>query len=135
MVEATGTTEESRDIAQRWCDKKGIGWSLGVQLGKGGTAPVFEVASPDGPRALKVYDREFSSGGKGLIELKRMENQLALKGHDCPFLVQVYEGGTFEDRLLLLMGRAPGQELEKRLAEVPRGKIRSILDQVARAAM
>jgi hypothetical protein len=54
---------------------------------------VFEVGSPDGARALKIYDPRFSTGEKGAIELKRIEQQLALRGHDCPYLVQVYEGG------------------------------------------
>lgn len=127
--------DESLQIAQRWCEGKGAGWSLGARLGEGGTAPVFEINSPDGLRALKIYNAELSEGKKGRIELKRMEKQLALKGHDCPFLVQIYEGGKFEGRLFLLMSRAPGQELEKRLADVPRQKIRQILGQVAQAAI
>ncbi len=125
----------SRQIVERWCKQKGPGWSVCDQLGEGGTAPVFEIASPDGPRALKVYDAAFSAGQKGEIELKRIEQQVALRGHDCPSLVQVYEGGTFEDRLYLLMSRAPGEELGKRLPDVPRNNIRHIIDQVARAAL
>ncbi len=96
---------------------------------------MFEVASPDGPRALKIYDAKFSSGEKGEIEYKRIEQQLALKGHDCPYLVQIYDGGRVEGRLFLLMGRAPGTELEKRLKDIPRCKIRRIVDQVTRAAI
>jgi len=122
-------------IARRWCEEKGAGWSVHTPLGEGGTAPVFEVVSPYGTRALKIYDAKFSAGRKGQIEQKRIDQQLALKGHDCPFLVQVYEGGRFEDRLYLLMSRAPGTELEKRLTDVPRSKIRQIVDQVARAAI
>jgi serine/threonine protein kinase len=91
--------------------------------------------SPDGPKALKIYDAKFSVGEQGKIEKKRIDQQLDLKGHDCPFLVQIYEGGRFENRLFLLMGRAPGTELEKRLDVVPRNKIRQIVDQVARAAI
>lgn len=135
MPDDAHSTDESLQIAQRWCQTKGEGWSLGVRLGQGGTAPVFEVTSPEGPRALKIYNSDFSSGKRGRIELKRIEKQLALKGHDCPYLVQIYDGGRFEDRLFLVMGRAPGQELEKRLADVPRTKIRQILDQVAQAAI
>ncbi len=122
-------------IAHRWCEGKGSGWSVRASLGEGGTAPVFEVASPDGPRALKIYDAKFSSGEKGDIEYKRIEQQLALKGHDCPHLVQIHDGGRVEGRLFLLMERAPGTELEKRLRDIPRGKIRQIVDQVTRAAI
>jgi serine/threonine protein kinase len=126
---------KSIQLALLWCERQGSGWALGTQLGKGGTAPVFEVESPEGPRALKIYDESFSTGEKGEIERKRIGQQLALKGHDCSSLVQVYDGGTFEGRHYLLMARAPGRELEKSLSIVPRDKIRQILDQVARAAL
>jgi serine/threonine-protein kinase len=113
----------------------GAGWSVLQQLGEGGTASVFEVASPGGPRALKLYSVAFSAGEKGEIENKRISVQIALKDHDCLSLVQVYDGGKFEDRLFVLMSRAPGKELAKRLQEVPRDKIRRIVDQVARAVL
>src|ERR1035437_5940289 len=113
-------SKESLQIAHRWCQSKGAGWSVRSSLGEGGTAPVFEVESPGGPRALKVYDAKFSAGKKGEIEYKRIEQQLALKGHDCPYLVQIYDGGKVEGRLFLLMGRAPGTELEKRLRDITR---------------
>ncbi len=135
MADGQNSANESLQIAQRWCDSKGQGWSVRASLGEGGTAPVFEVLSPDGPRALKIYDAKFSSGEKGDIEYKRIEQQLALKGHDCPYLVQICDGGRVEGRLFLLMERAPGTELEKRLKDIPRGKIREIVDQVARAAI
>jgi serine/threonine-protein kinase len=123
------------DIARRFCAARGEGWALGRKLGAGGTAPVFEVLTPDGVRALKINDLQFSSGQRGEIEARRIRQQLELAGHACPSLVQVYEGGSFEDRLFLLMSRAEGQELEKRLAEVPRDKIRAIVHQVAEAAI
>lgn len=122
-------------IVDRWCQAKGQAWSSGKSLGSGGTAPVFEVACPEGTRALKIYDENFSTGDLGKIELKRIEQQLSLRGHDCPHLVKIYEGGRFEDRLYLLMERAPGEELAKRLKEVPRNKIRQIVHQVAQAAI
>ena len=123
------------DIAARWCAAKGDGWSLTNQLGLGGTAPVFELQSPDGLRALKIYDEKFSSGKMGEIEQTRIDKQLLLKDHNCPSLVQVYEGGMAEDRLYLLMSRAPGAELEKRLHDVPRPNIRTILHDIASACL
>jgi serine/threonine-protein kinase len=127
--------EVSLELASSWCRDQGTGWSLIGRLGKGGTAPVFEISSPDGLRALKIYDAEFSTGEKGEIERKRIGQQLDLKGHDCPYLVQVYGGGEFKGRLYLLMSRAPGMELEKRLPDIPRTEIRAIVDKVARAAL
>lgn len=127
--------DEAEAIAHRWCERRGPGWVVAGSLGVGGTAPVFEVSSPEGPRALKIYDLAFSRGEKANTERIRVEQQVALRGHGCPYLVEVNDGGTFEDRLFLLMARAPGQELEKRLKDIPREKIRVILDQVARAAI
>lgn len=128
--------EKARGIAEKWCKSKGAGWRVTQQLGRGGTAPVFEIKHPDdGLRALKIYDGSFSSGKKGEIELARISQQVKLKDHSCPSLVQVYEGGKFEDRLFVLMSRAPGNELEKQLADVPRENIRSIVDQVAKAVV
>jgi serine/threonine protein kinase len=126
---------EALEKARQWCGSKGKGWSVGHQIGRGGTAPVFEISAPEGLRALKVYDQAFSVGEKGKVEFKRIEQQIALKGHDCASLVQVYDGGVFEDRLYLLMSRAPWKELEKCLPHVPREKIRKIVDQVARAVI
>jgi serine/threonine protein kinase len=122
-------------IACRWCATRGADWSVREQAGRGGTAPVFTVMTPDGERALKIYDIEFSSGEKGKIEAKRVDQQIELGVHDCPSLIKIYDGGNFENRLFLLMNRAPGQELEKRLNDVPRNKIRTIVSDVARACI
>ena len=125
---------EEVDLAHRWCEEKGVGWVVRGELGEGGTAPVFEVASPHGLRALKIYKQRFSVGEKEKIEMRRIKKQLELCGHTCTSLVQVYEGGSYKGRLFLLMERAPGRELEKQLGRVPRSKIRLIVDQIARAA-
>jgi serine/threonine protein kinase len=136
MTDRSNKGDSSLLVARRWCKHQGSDWILHDDvLGTGGTAPVFEIDSPHGLRALKIYDAKFSEGEKGQIEQRRIEQQLTLKGHDCPFLVQIYDGGKFEDRLFLLMSRAPGSELEKRLTDVPRGKIRQIVGQVAQAAI
>lgn len=138
MTNVSKTPPDQSDawnIAARWCAAQGEGWVLKAQLGLGGTAPVFEVQSPSGLRALKIYDAEFSSGKMGKIEHNRIQQQLSLRGHDCPSLVHVYAGGTTENRLFLLMSRAPGTELEKRLPEIPRSNIRSILHDIAQACL
>lgn len=129
----TSNADESLELARRWCAAQGEQWTLGNALGQGGTAPVFEVASPDGPRALKLYDPRFCTGETGELERKRIEQQLSLKGHNCPQLVEIHDGGQFEGRLFLLMGRAPGVELEKKLPVVRRPQIRHVIDQIARA--
>lgn len=135
MNEVNNSDTDSKQIASEWCESKGAGWSIADELGKGGTAPVFEVNSPEGQFALKIYDTAFSTGTKGVIESKRIEQQLKLKGHTCESLVKIYDGGNFKNRLWLLMERADGRELEKCLALIPKDKIRHIVDQIARAVL
>ncbi|WP_354119084.1 protein kinase [Bradyrhizobium sp. LA6.12] len=125
--------EKLSDVAARWCAARGEAWTVSGEAGDGGTSEVFAVQSPDGDRALKLYNRKFSSGSLGTIEKKRIEAQLELGINDCPYLVDVFEGGEFEGHLYLLMNRAPGRELAKRLTDIPREKIRSIVDQIAQA--
>lgn len=127
--------ELALEYAKRWCKAKGAGWSVEKMLGRGGTAPVFMVHSPDGGRALKVLDPMFSEGELGRQTEIRIRKQVELGDHGCPHLIVCYDGGWFEDQLFLLMSRAEGQELEKRLEDVPRSKIRGIIDQIAKAAI
>ncbi|MGY8665355.1 protein kinase [Bradyrhizobium sp. UFLA05-109] len=103
------------------------------EAGEGGTSQVFSVQSPDGIRALKLYNRKFSSDSLGNIERKRIERQVELGVNACPYLVDVFEGGEFESHLFLVMNQAPGRELAKCLGEIPRSQIRSIVDQIAQA--
>jgi serine/threonine protein kinase len=127
--------DEGLQIAHRWCEKQGTGWSVSDVSGQGATATVFIVASPLGELALKLYSAKFSQGGEGEIQQTRIAQQLQLKGHDCPSLVSIFDGGAFEDRLFVLMSRAPGRELEKCLKEIPRSHIRLIVDQIASAVI
>lgn len=127
--------DETLRIATEWCEERGEGWSLLEELGRGGTAPVFTVRSPHGLLALKVFNRLFSSGERGQESERRLAPQLALGLHSCPYVVRIHDGGRYKERLFILMDKAPGGELEKRLHEVPRDKIGHILDQVARGVM
>jgi serine/threonine protein kinase len=125
----------SRGIASRWCGVKGAHWSVIDQVGRGGTAPVFSINSPYGERALKIYDEKFSSGEARAIGEKRIQQQVELGDHACPYLIKAYEGGLFEGRLFILMNRAPGRELASCLDEIPRIKVREIIDQIAKATI
>jgi len=122
-------------FAERWCNHQGNEWSVLELLGRGGTAPVFRVRGPQGDRALKVLDPRFSEGELGRQTEIRIEQQIELGDHGCPNLVTCYDGGKFEEKLFLLMSLAEGQELEKKLGDIPRSKIRNILDQITRAAI
>jgi len=116
------------------CLRNGTGWSLtGKRLGKGATASVLEVNTPDGLRALKVLVPEFCKGPKGIEQRKRLQLQRKLIGHNCDSLVQLYECDEIEERLYVVMERANGKELAKLLDKVPEQKIAHILSEVTRA--
>jgi serine/threonine-protein kinase len=130
------STDKTKDpdnieIAQRWCANKGKGWDLRDAAGQGKTAPVFVIDTPEGERALKIYTKEYSAE----IDEKRVEQQIIVGVHECPSLVNVYEGGRFDGRLYVLMSKAPGNELAKRLKDIPRNKIRGIVGQIAQAVV
>lgn len=130
------TDDDGLRIGERWCQSKGPGWRILDIAGRGGTAPVFTVESPDRKYALKILDKGFSEGSRGEETRRRIEKQKKDRGvHDCPYLVKIYDGGEFEDRLFLLMNKVDGKELEKCLVEVPRDKIATILDHVTRACL
>lgn len=139
LVTTTGEEIGSEDVeleaVRRWCRSKGEDWVLTRRLGRGGTASVYEVKSPEGIFAFKLYDQKFSLGALGEIEEIRIKQQLALNGHGCPFLINVFEGGRFEERLFLLMDRPNGCDLKEKLNIIPRDKIRTIIDQIAKAVL
>ncbi|QKK22796.1 protein kinase domain-containing protein [Rhizobium hidalgonense] len=136
MAVTTLDEQENLEIANRWCANKGPDWELLDTAGRGGTAPVFTVKSPNGLLALKVLDKEFSVGERGAETEKRIAKQVEVIGdHDCPFLVKIYDGGRFEDRLYILMNKAEGSELASCLPLVPRNNIATIIDQVAQACI
>lgn len=135
-ADTTLNEQENLEIAIRWCRNRGSDWELLDTAGRGGTAPVFTVRSPDGLFALKVLDNEFSVGDLGIETERRIAKQVESIGdHDCPYLVKIYDGGRFEDRLYLLMNKAEGAELASCLERVPRNKIATIVDQVAQACI
>src|SRR5579871_5557044 len=120
-------------LAQKICAQKG--WSLGAFLGAGATAAVFEVQTPKGLLALKIYDPKFLKGRVG--ELVRVRFDIALKqlkGHNCPNLVSIEDGGQIDDTIYMAMERVAGECLGDVLKQVPATEIRSIVRQVAAAA-
>ncbi len=124
---------ELQPLATELCKAKG--WELGEFLGAGATAATFEVKTPEGLRALKLYAPKFLGGKRGVQVRRRFEMVVEhLKGHDCQHLIAVYEGAEFKNSLYMLMQRAPGKCLAKVLKSVPPGNIREIVRQIATAA-
>ena len=120
-------------IAERLCIAKS--WSTPTYIDNGASAAVYKVELSSGPAALKVYDPTFFEGENALIETNRIELQKELKGHTCPYLVDVLDEGEFaeEGTWYLLMEFCPWKSLEKRLGDTPDDKIHSIIKQLVKA--
>jgi serine/threonine protein kinase len=120
-------------LAQQLSKTKG--WELGAFLGAGATAATFEVGTPKGLRALKLYSPNFLKGKRGTQVRRRFAMVVDhLTGHSCPYLISVDEGAEFKNTLYMLMHRAPGKCLAKVLKLVPPGNIRAVVRQIATAA-
>lgn len=121
------------EIAEKLCSARG--WTPPEYIDNGASAAVYKVVTPDGPAALKIYDPEFFDGDNALIEAKRIDLQRELKGHGCPFLVDVIDTGEIEEdgTWYLLMEYCPWKSLEKRLADVTDEKIHGLIKQLVNA--
>jgi serine/threonine-protein kinase len=121
------------EIATRLCAERG--WSPPEYIDRGASAAVYKVETPEGCAALKIYDPEFFEGENALIETKRIELQHELKGHGCPYLVEVLDAHELpqDGTWYLLMDFCPWISLEKRLAEVPDEAVHALLKQLVQA--
>lgn len=133
MTDNPALTEQLAHYAEKICREKG--WVLGHPLPPGGTSAVYEVSAEGKACALKVSDPSFLAGARGDVTRQRHGLMLEkLKGHSCPHLVAIYDGGEVDDTIFLLMARVPGQRLTDALSTIPRDAIRRIINQLAQAA-
>jgi len=61
-------------------------------LNYGNSAAVFRAISDGKEYAVKIFDTDFDDG----IEGKRIEQEISLKGHGIPNLVEIIDGGKYE---------------------------------------
>lgn len=120
-------------IAERFCESRQ--WGSPRYIDNGASAAVFEVDTPTGSIALKIYDPSFFDIENSLIEANRIELQKELKGHGCAYLVDVFEAGELPEAgtWYLAMEYCPWMSLDKRLDEVPDEKVHHLLKQLVEA--
>jgi serine/threonine protein kinase len=121
------------EIAERLCAVRG--WGAPEYIDNGASAAVYKIDTADGPAALKVYDPSFFEGENALIETNRIALQRELKGHSCPYLVQMQDAGELgeDGTWYLLMEYCPWKSLEKRLSDVPDARVHALLKQLVQA--
>ena len=135
MAQNKKLIEKLKPIACQFCEGRSFG--LGRPLGAGATSAVFEVATGEGLRALKVCDPLFLEDPVRGETTKRRQKLILdrLTKHGHPHLVEIFEGGEYAETLYLLMQRAPGNCLTDVLKKVPRQPIRKLIDQITQAAL
>ncbi|MBB5606129.1 MULTISPECIES: protein kinase domain-containing protein [unclassified Janthinobacterium] len=111
-----------------------VGYSVPVYLTSGGSAAIFQVQSPAGPRAFKVFDPKFFAGESGDAERRRLEVQRRLIGHECASLVQTYQVEEALGTAFMEMEFVPWVDLNKALAQVPDTEVATLIKQLVEAA-
>ncbi|EAY1186589.1 serine/threonine protein kinase [Salmonella enterica subsp. diarizonae] len=109
------------------------GYHSPVFLAAGGSAAVFKVETPLGPRAYKVFDPKFINEEENSKERYRLSLQERLIGHSCETLVQTYNISLAEDTAFVEMEYIEWPQLKKIIRDVPDNVIQSLILQLIEA--
>lgn len=120
-------------IAEAICRERG--WHFPQYIAEGASAAVYEVCVDNVKTALKVYDPAFFEGQNALIETKRIELQLQLKGHTCEHLIGVIDAAPYDEAntWYLLMEFSPWQTLDNVLNKIPDQNAHELIKQLVKA--
>lgn len=109
------------------------GYGAPAFVGAGGSAAIYRVETPSGPRAIKVYDPKFFGEGNAKAEERRLKLQQSLIGHDCKTLVAVVEVVEAHGTGFIEMEFVAWPSLKKVLASVPDGQVATLIGQLVEA--
>lgn len=112
--------------------KKG-GYGTPQFLDAGGSAAVYKADLEGQPRAIKVFDPKFLNGPSGAAEKRRLDVQRRLMGHDCPYLVQMFDIAEAEGTAFTEMEFIPWPQLAKTLSLVPDDEVHLLISQLVSA--
>lgn len=85
----------------------------------GGSAAIFQVQSPTGPRVIKGFDPSLIAAPSGNAELRRLNIQRRLIGHTCNSLVQAYGVNEAEGTAFVEMEFIEWPQLSLVLRDIP----------------
>lgn len=113
------------------------GWNVEEELGFGKSAVVMRATRDGITGALKVFHPELIERYGEQKQLERIDRETSLIGSTHPNLVRIYAGGKCEEtgHLFVTMEYVPYENLKTILKKVPQSAIRSIMEQLASAAM
>ena len=120
MAMTRGSSHERRDelwpYAEAFCGRAGHEWELIDKIGSGNFASVYQLEADGRAAALKIYRPRFFEGDSATVERRRVVDQMRLKGHGHPNIVDFFEAGEINDTYFLLMEFFPWQSMEQRLS-------------------
>ncbi|MCS3810501.1 protein kinase [Xanthomonas sp. 4461] len=99
----------------------------------GGSAALYRVETPWGPRAIKVYDPAFLVGPTFAAEKRRLELQRALIGHACPTLVEILRVDEADGTAFVEMEFLEWPQLKRVLGQVPDSSVAVLIKQLVEA--
>jgi eukaryotic-like serine/threonine-protein kinase len=120
--------QQLKPLAEAYASTRG--GQLDKVLGAGGSAAVFLLWTGARATALKVYDPAFFDEQNGPAELRRVELQRALMGHDCPNLVGIESVVTDHGTSFVEMEFVDWPTLKGVLSQVPDDRIASLMSQL-----
>ena len=123
-----------RHYADAACREINVDCSIVGKIGSGNSASVYQVSMPGQHVALKIYDPRFFQESNRDVERRRVLDQMSLKGHGNPNLIDFIEAGPIEDTYYLLMEFLPWKSLDQCLALVDRSEIGASISKIASAA-
>jgi serine/threonine protein kinase len=113
------------------------GWLIQDYINCGKSAVVFKAKKDARLGAIKIFDPELVEKHGSITQSQRINREILLVGdHSHPNLVQIFDGGLWQERKLffVVMEFLPWKNLAEVLADVPLGREREIIAQVALAA-
>jgi serine/threonine protein kinase len=123
-------------LAKELEGKVASGWTIGKYINCGKSAAVLEASRDGQLAAIKVFDRELIARYGAEVQKRRIEREKSLIGKSHPNLIQIFDGGHWRDQDLyyVAMEFLPWKNLAEVLSDVPVGRERDIISQVASAA-
>jgi serine/threonine protein kinase len=113
-----------------------MGWRLGKLVNAGKSAVVLEATKRNAKAAVKFFDPELVEKHGGEIQARRIERERSLIGKSHPNVIQIVDGGFWNTKALffVVMEFLPWKNLADALKEIPIGRERQIISQVAAGA-
>lgn len=113
--------------------KAAKGYGAPVFLSAGGSAAVFRVDTPNGPRAIKGFDPGLFNGAAGSADKRRLEVQRRLINHTCGSLVQTYMVEEAEGTAFMEMEFVHWPPMTKVVKDVPDDAVAPLIMQLVTA--